>query len=118
VSNNCDIDEDNDNNDASNTGQQSGMQLQSIYGRNDDNAVVQTFANLITLEVGDSNWRLVVDAAFQALKMKGREQWSIFSDQKFEGLNYRWFGCSKAKGVDKNCRLTGILQLSWTRLYP
>jgi hypothetical protein len=55
------------------------------------------------LEVGISNWRLVVDAAFQALKMKQREQGSIFSDQKFKGLNYRWFGGSKGRGVNTNC---------------
>jgi hypothetical protein len=48
---------------------------------------------------------LVVDADFQALKMKGSKGagGSIFSDQKIKELNYSWFGGSKTKGIVNSC---------------
>jgi hypothetical protein len=80
--------------------------VQSIYGHTDADSIVQTFGNLISMSDGDrSNWRNIMNDAFQALKMKGREQGSISSGQKFKGLNYRWFGrkVKEGDGSEKPC---------------
>jgi hypothetical protein len=67
-----------------------------VESQREEREIVSGFGDLITSSpTNKDKWPSFLVKAISALQMKDREKGSHTSDQKFKGLNSRWFGPRK-----------------------